>query len=169
MNQNGHRKPTVLLVDDEEMVITSIKAFLQLDTDFDIQGFTDPEEAARFAAENPVDVAVSDYLMPKMNGIELLGRIKELQPETSRVLLTGHADKQSAIQAINQVALFQYLEKPWDNAQLLLVVKSGAERTHALSRSARKGRRAGFRAFQPENGPAAAIAGVPLEPESGFA
>jgi response regulator RpfG family c-di-GMP phosphodiesterase len=129
VNQNGYRKPTVLLVDDEDMVITSIKAFLQLDTDFDIQGFTDPEAAARYATENPVDVVVSDYLMPKMNGIELLGRIKEVQPETSRVLLTGHADKQSAIQAINQVALFQYLEKPWDNAQLLLVVKSGAERT----------------------------------------
>ncbi len=67
--------------------------------------------------------------MPKMNGIQLLGKIKESQPETSRVLLTGHADKQSAIQAINQVALFQYLEKPWDNQQLLLVIQSGAERS----------------------------------------
>jgi response regulator RpfG family c-di-GMP phosphodiesterase len=66
--------------------------------------------------------------MPKMNGIQLLAKVKETQPEASRVLLTGHADKQSAIQAINQVALFQYLEKPWDNEQLLLVVKSGAER-----------------------------------------
>lgn len=131
MNQNGHdrRIPSVLIADDEEMVITSISAFLQLETDFAIHGFTDPEEAARFASQNPVDVAVSDYLMPKMNGIQLLGRIKEAQPEASRVLLTGHADKQSAIQAINQVALFQYLEKPWDNAQLLLVIKSGVERT----------------------------------------
>ncbi len=127
MNQNGQR-PSVLLVDDEEMVITSIKAFLQLETDFAVHGFTDAEEATRFAASTSVDVAVSDYLMPKMNGIQLLGRMKELQPEASRVLLTGHADKQSAIQAINQVALFQYLEKPWDNAQLLLVVQSGAER-----------------------------------------
>ncbi|HEX3877550.1 MAG TPA: response regulator [Bryobacteraceae bacterium] len=126
-NGNGH-KPTVLIADDEEMVITSIRAFLQLESDFDIHGFTDPEEAARFAAENPIDVAVSDYLMPKMNGIQLLAKIKEAQPEASRVLLTGHADKQSAIQAINQVALFQYLEKPWENSQLLLVIKSGAER-----------------------------------------
>jgi FixJ family two-component response regulator len=54
--------------------------------------------------------------------------VKQAQPEASRVLLTGHADKQSAIEAINQVSLFQYLEKPWDNAQLLLVVKSAAER-----------------------------------------
>lgn len=127
MNTNGH-KPSILIADDEDMVIASIKAFLQLDGDFDVNGFTDPEEAARFAASNPVDVAVSDYLMPKMNGIQLLAKIKDSQPEASRVLLTGHADKQSAIQAINQVALFQYLEKPWDNAQLLLVIQSGAER-----------------------------------------
>jgi response regulator RpfG family c-di-GMP phosphodiesterase len=63
-----------------------------------------------------------------MNGIQLLSHAKQLQPEASRVLLTGHADKQSAIQAINQVQLFQYLEKPWDNSQLLLVVQSGVER-----------------------------------------
>ena len=128
MTPNGH-KPSVMLVDDEEIVITSLKALLQLETDYDVYGFTDPEAATRFAESTPVDVAISDYLMPKMNGIQLLGRLKELQPETSRVLLTGHADKQSAIQAINQVALFQYLEKPWDNAQLLLVIRSGAERT----------------------------------------
>jgi DNA-binding NtrC family response regulator len=127
MSPNGN-KPSILIVDDEEMVIASIKAFLQLETDYHVQGFTDPEEAARFAEEHVVDVALSDYLMPKMNGIQLLGRIKEKQPEASRVLLTGHADKQSAIQAINQVSLFQYLEKPWDNAQLLLVIQSGAER-----------------------------------------
>jgi DNA-binding NtrC family response regulator len=127
--QNGS-KATVMLVDDEDMIITSLKAFLQLETDFEIHAFTDPEEAARFAESNAVDVAVSDYLMPKMNGIQLLGRVKQAQPEASRVLLTGHADKQSAIQAINQVALFQYLEKPWDNAQLLLVIQSGAERAN---------------------------------------
>jgi DNA-binding NtrC family response regulator len=124
-----NRQPaSVLIVDDEDMVITSIKAFLQLETDFKVHGFNDPEEASWFAADHTVDVVVSDYLMPKMNGIQLLGRMKELQPEASRVLLTGHADKQSAIQAINQVTLFQYLEKPWDNSQLLLVIRSGVER-----------------------------------------
>src|SRR5690242_10150450 len=130
MNQN--HQPSVLIADDEDMVITSIKALLEVETDFAVHGFTDPEEAAQFARDHPLDVVVSDYLMPKMNGIQLLGRIKEVQPETSRVLLTGHADKQSAIQAINEVALFQYLEKPWDNAQLLLVVQSGAERSRLL-------------------------------------
>lgn len=124
-----HGQPVVTIVDDEDMVITSVRAFLNLETDYTIHGFTDPEEAARFLETHPVDVIVSDYLMPKMNGIQLLGRAKHLQPEAARVLLTGHADKQSAIQAINDVGLFQYLEKPWDNAQLLLVIQSAIERT----------------------------------------
>jgi DNA-binding NtrC family response regulator len=137
VNPNGPNG-CVVIVDDEDMVITSIRAFLQLETAFEIRGFTDPVEAAAFATGNAVDVIVSDYLMPKLNGIQLLAKVKEAQPETSRVLLTGHADKQSAIQAINEVALFQYLEKPWDNSQLLLVVQSGAERARLLRELAEK-------------------------------
>jgi DNA-binding NtrC family response regulator len=123
-----NHKAAVVIVDDEEMVITSIRALLMLETDHRIEGFTDPEQAARFIESETVDVVVSDYLMPRMNGIQLLLRAKTAQPEASRVLLTGHADKQSAIQAINEVQLFQYLEKPWDNQQLLLVIKGGLER-----------------------------------------
>ena len=111
MDQNGkgHGQPVVVIVDDEEMVITSVRAFLSLETEYDIHGFTDPEEAVRFLETSPADVIVSDYLMPKMNGIQLLGKAKQLQPEAARVLLTGHADKQSAIQAINEVGLFNIL------------------------------------------------------------
>jgi DNA-binding NtrC family response regulator len=136
-NGKGHGQPVVAIVDDEEMVITSVRAFLSLETEYDIHGFTDPEEAVRFLETSPADVIVSDYLMPKMNGIQLLGKAKQLQPEAARVLLTGHADKQSAIQAINEVGLFQYLEKPWDNSQLLLVIQSAIERTQ-LFRSLRE-------------------------------
>jgi DNA-binding NtrC family response regulator len=136
-NGKDNGQPIVVIVDDEEMVITSIRAFLSLETEYDIHGFTDPEAAAGFLETHPADVVVSDYLMPKMNGIQLLGKAKQFQPEAARVLLTGHADKQSAIQAINDVGLFQYLEKPWDNSQLLLVIQSAIERTH-LFRSLRE-------------------------------
>lgn len=125
-------QPHVLIVDDEDMVITSIRAFLQLETDYTVHGYTLPEEAAKHLQTNPVDVVVSDYLMPKMNGIQFLTKAKQLQPEAARVLLTGHADKQSAIQAINDIGLYQYLEKPWDNSQLLLVIQSAIERTQLL-------------------------------------
>ncbi len=124
--------PRIVLVDDEDMVITSISAFLMLETEWDVEGFTSPEAAIKDLETKPADVVVSDYLMPKVNGIQLLRRAKELHPAAARVLLTGHADKQSAIQAINDVGLYQYLEKPWDNSQLLLVLKSAIERTALL-------------------------------------
>ena len=131
MESNGE-KPTVVLVDDEEMVITSVRAYLALETDYRIEGFTDPEEAAGFISRQKYEVIVSDYLMPKMTGIQLLRQAKEAAPEASRILLTGHADKQSAIDAINDVALFQYIEKPWDNTQLLLAIQGGIERARLL-------------------------------------
>jgi DNA-binding NtrC family response regulator len=131
-NSSNDGQPRIVIVDDEEMVITSIRAFLQLETEYTVNGFTDPEKAVKHLEATPVDVVVSDYMMPKMNGMQLLGKAKVFQPEAARVLLTGHADKQSAITAINEVGLFQYLEKPWDNAQLLLVINGAIERTHLL-------------------------------------
>jgi len=122
----------VLIVDDEEIVITSVRAYLELETDFEIYGFTNPERAVQHMENNLVDIAVSDYLMPRISGIQFLSRAKQIQPEASRVLLTGHADKQSAIQAINQVSLYQYVEKPWENAQLLLIIQNGIERARLL-------------------------------------
>ena len=127
-----NQKPSVLIVDDEEMVITSVRAYLELETEFEIHGFTEPEQAVKYMEQHAVDIAVSDYLMPRMSGIQFLTQAKQMQPEASRVLLTGHADKQSAIQAINQVGLYQYIEKPWENAQLLLIVQSGIERARLL-------------------------------------
>src|SRR6185436_20348705 len=107
------------------MVLTSIRALLLLEGDYEVQSLSSPLEAVNFLRTETVDVAVSDFLMPGMSGIQLLAQAKQLQPEATRVLLTGHADKASAIQAINEVGLFQYLEKPWDNAQLLLVIQQG--------------------------------------------
>ena len=137
-NSSQDGQPRVVIVDDEDMVITSIRAFLQMETDYVVNGFTQPEEAVKHLETTPVDVIVSDYLMPKMNGIQLLSKAKQYQPEAARVLLTGHADKQSAIVAINDVGLYQYLEKPWDNSQLLLVIQSAIERTQLLRKLRQK-------------------------------
>lgn len=125
--------PVVVLVDDEDMVITSIRAFLTFETDYQIHAFTRPEDALKLLEETPVDVVVTDYLMPRITGLQLLAEAKRMQPNAARVLLTGHADKQSAIKAINEVGLYQYLEKPWDNDQLRLVIQSGSDRARLYS------------------------------------
>ena len=127
-----NQQACVVIVDDEEMVITSVRAYLELETEFEIHGFTEPEQAVKHMETHLVDIAVSDYLMPRISGIQFLTRAKQIQPEASRVLLTGHADKQSAIQAINEVGLYQYVEKPWENAQLLLIIQNGIERSKLL-------------------------------------
>ena len=119
---------TVVLVDDESMVLDSLRSFLELETEYEVVGFTDPREALEWAGTGRADVVVSDFLMPGTNGIEVLRAYQEKQPHAPRVLLTGYADKESAIRAINEVGLFQYIEKPWDNERLLIVLRNALER-----------------------------------------
>lgn len=128
-------KPNVvLLVDDEEMVVTSIKSFLMLETDYEVVSFTSPREALEYVKTNKVDLVISDYLMPDMDGIEFLAEVKDIQPEATRVLLTGYADKENAIKAINDVGLYQYIEKPWENEDLKLIIRNGLEKRVLLKR-----------------------------------
>ncbi len=68
-------------------------------------------------------------MMPEMDGITFLKNAREFQPEATRILLTGYADKENAIRAINEVGLYYYLEKPWDNDHLKLVIRNGVERS----------------------------------------
>jgi len=119
---------TVVVVDDEEMVLTSLSSFLGLETDYEIVTFTSANEALQFISENECNLVVSDYLMPEMDGITFLAKVRDIKPEIPRIILTGYADKENAIKAINDVGLFQYIEKPWNNEDILLVFRNGIER-----------------------------------------
>lgn len=71
--------------------------------------------------------------MPEMNGFEFLSVAKDLYPEVSMILLTGYADKENAIRAINEIGLYKYVEKPWDNDDLIFNIRNGIERSHLMS------------------------------------
>ena len=128
----------VAVIDDEPMVTQSIKNFLALETDYQVLTFNSPQAAIDSLKETPVDVIISDYLMPDINGIDLLLELKNLQPQATRILLTGYADKENAIKAINDVGLYQYVEKPWENEDLKLVIRNGIEKRILLKRLAEK-------------------------------
>ncbi len=113
----------IVLIDGEEMVVTSIKSFLDLETNYEVVAFTSAKMALEFLKNNEVDLVVSDYLMPDIGGIEFLSQVK-----ATRILLTGYADKENAIKAINHVGLYQYIEKPWDNDDLKFVIQNGLEK-----------------------------------------
>lgn len=114
----------ILICDDDELIVASLRGLFLLETDYELLGFTDPVEAAREITRRPVDVVISDFHMPGMNGVEFLGKVRQAQPDAVRMLLTGFADKENAIRAINEVGLYHYLEKPWDNENLLLLVRN---------------------------------------------
>lgn len=119
---------TILIVDDEEMVTTSLQSFLQLETDYQVRTFTSPRQALEWVNGASLDVVIADFLMPDMDGITFLKEVRARRPEATRILLTGYADKENAIRAINEAGLYYYLEKPWDNDHLQVVVRNGVER-----------------------------------------
>jgi DNA-binding NtrC family response regulator len=125
-------RPALLILDDEEIVLTSLRNLFRLKTEYEVIVHSSAKQALESARTRPIDLVISDYLMPEMDGITFLGHLKEIQPQTIRVLLTGYADKENAIRAINQVGLYQYMEKPWDNAALLIIVKNGLEKRQLL-------------------------------------
>src|SRR6266571_2323731 len=137
-DKNG--TPTILLVDDEEMVVNSIKSFFAIESDYKLVTYTSPQKAWEDIERNPrhVDLVISDYLMPEMDGITFLAKVKDILPMVPRILLTGYADKENAIKAINNVGLYQYIEKPWDNEDLRLVIRNGLEKTILLQQLEQK-------------------------------
>ena len=132
MIESAQGPEVILVVDDEDMVLTSIDSFLSLETDYTVITRTNPELALEFVRENEVDLVISDFLMPQMDGITFLGKVRDLKPEIPRIILTGYSDKENAIKAINEVGLFQYVEKPWDNDNLHLIIRNGLEKQQLL-------------------------------------
>ncbi|HEY2381677.1 MAG TPA: response regulator [Terriglobia bacterium] len=133
-SENSGRIPRILLVDDEEMVLNSIKSFFSIESAYELVTHTSPIKALQEIERNDMnfDLVISDYLMPEMDGITFLAKVKERLPFVPRILLTGYADKENAIKAINNVGLYQYIEKPWDNEDLKLVIRNGLEKTVLL-------------------------------------
>jgi DNA-binding NtrC family response regulator len=108
-------------------------SFLFVELEVDAVTFNDPVEAVAWLQHNDVDLVISDFLMPGMDGIKLLGAARALHAHSPRILLTGYADKENAIKAINEVQIYQYVEKPWDNDQLATIVKNGLEKKYLVS------------------------------------
>jgi FixJ family two-component response regulator len=101
----------ILLVDDEIDVLAGFRRILN--REFQLETATSGEQALKLVVENgPYAVVVSDMRMPGMDGIQLLSRVKAESPTTIRVMLTGHADMETAVTAINEGSIFRFLSKP---------------------------------------------------------
>ncbi len=134
----GHGEPaasdsdfTLLCVDDEANILSSLKRLFR-PTGYRLLTANSGEEALALMEKEAVDLIISDMRMPGMNGAQVLAAARERWPDTVRILLTGFADMNSTIEAINNGQLHRYIAKPWDDNEVLLVVREGLEKKALL-------------------------------------
>ena len=117
VEDTGDKGQTLLLVDDEPNILHSLSRLLRREG-YTILTCTAPVEAFDMLAKHKVHVVVSDQRMPDMSGTEFLARVRQLYPDTVRLVLTGYTDLESVTDAINRGAIYKFLTKPWDDDQL---------------------------------------------------
>lgn len=134
--QTEQVKYQVLCVDDEQNILRAIKrALFSLDVDLTL--VDSGEKALAVMKEKTIHVVISDMKMPGMTGAELLEQVAAHYPDTFRVVLTGFADIDATIKAVNQGRIHRYLQKPWDNQELINTIEEGLERIKLKDENAR--------------------------------
>jgi two-component system probable response regulator PhcQ len=126
---------TVLFVDDEPEIIDSLRRTLR-DESYRILGTTSPADALDILDRETVDLLIADIDMPDINGLELVARVRRTHPEVVRMLLTGDASLESALEAINEGEVHRYLTKPWNKDELRETIRQTLARVDELRRLA---------------------------------
>ena len=115
----------ILCVDDEANILSSLRRMLSLEG-YQVSIAQSGAEALQTLSSSSFDVLISDMRMPQMDGAELLSLARKKYPLTIRILLTGAADVNSAISAVNEGEIFRFMTKPWNDAELLNVIQVAA-------------------------------------------
>ena len=117
----------ILCVDDEPNILSALRRMFML-SGFIVEEAASGAEALQKLEKKEFHLVLSDMQMPGMNGVELLGQVRNRWPQVMRIMLTGTADLKAAISAINEGEIYRYLTKPWNDEELVSTVKSALER-----------------------------------------
>ena len=126
----GTRPYSILVVDDEEGVVESLS--FALEDDYHVVTSTDPNAALGILEREEFALVIVDNIMPEMSGVEFLKRAVEVRPEAVRMMLTGQANLDEVVRAINDGRIYRYISKPWEPDELRLDVKRALE-TYGLA------------------------------------
>lgn len=118
---------TLLMVDDEEGILHALIRLFRREG-YNLLTAKSGEEALRLLANNEVQVILSDQRMPQMSGVELLSKVKELYPDSVRMVLSGYADITAITEAVNKGSIYKFLFKPWDDDLLCANVREAFDR-----------------------------------------
>ncbi len=117
----GNDKINILYVDDEKNNLISFKAVFRIK--YQIYTALSGPEAIEILDKNKIHIIITDQRMPEMTGVEFLEKILEKHPEPMRILLTGYADMNAVIDAVNKGKIFHYLTKPWNEDELEMTIQ----------------------------------------------
>jgi signal transduction histidine kinase len=125
LNQTTRKKANIVIDDDEESILKELR--ILLGRTYNVHVFANPEEAEVFVDNNEVDLVVSDEMMPEMRGSVLLAKIHKKHPGICKIVLSGQAEKDDIVKAVNEGHIFSFLYKPAERQQLLNVIEKGLE------------------------------------------
>lgn len=108
------RRQTLLIVDDEPDILESLRMIIEAAGEVDVLCAASGREALGILADRPVDLILSDYKMPEMNGLEFLQQAQKIAPGTERMLITAYPDLDLALKAINEQGVRNVIVKPFD-------------------------------------------------------
>ncbi len=114
--------PVVLIVDDEALSLETLKRILE--DDFDVHTAQTVEEAKTVLDREWVRIVLCDQRMPDITGVEFLKQVRDLWPETIRMIVSGYTDSEDIITAINEAGVYQYITKPWHPEKLILTLNN---------------------------------------------
>jgi response regulator RpfG family c-di-GMP phosphodiesterase len=119
------KKISVLYVDDEENNLFSFKAVFRVK--YQVYTAISGDEALKILGEKPIEIIITDQRMPNMTGVEFLEKVIEKFPDPMRLLLTGYADMNAVVDAVNKGKIFHYLSKPWNEEELDMTINRAYE------------------------------------------
>jgi response regulator RpfG family c-di-GMP phosphodiesterase len=124
----------VLFIDDEISILRSLQRVFQR-KNYQVLFAENATQALSIMAKQYIHVVVSDMRMPQMSGARLLQKIAQIYPHTYRIVLTGYADIESTINAVNLGQINRFINKPWNNAELIVSVEEGLKQVKLLAQN----------------------------------
>ena len=120
----------IMIVDDEEFILKALQRLLRHVPcshgnkvfTLEVTVFSEPLKALEHARHEPFDLFISDFRMPLMDGVEFLKAVKEIQPDAARLILSGYADLNALLRAVNEVGIDRFIGKPWNDFELTAAI-----------------------------------------------